>query len=177
MRGREKGRGRETGRGREGSGCEKERERQQHWSISSGWVPKSCVTDIPCAGRQTRVSLPGGTGFKGMKGSWGIVEISHCVVGLESLKRVQERLQQKHFGDSSTMDVHKEQQQQWSGVSRSLGNRVCCRGQNWRGARALWRSPEDSEWVQDRRHWDSTLWVSGFALFRLWLCHDYSFLE
>jgi hypothetical protein len=52
---------------------------------------KLCYKGTLC---QTRVSLPSGTGFEGMKGSWRI-ETSHNMVGLESLKRAEERLQQK----------------------------------------------------------------------------------
>ena len=38
------------------------------------------------------VSHPGGTDFEGMKGSWREAEAWHCVAGLGSLKKAEERL-------------------------------------------------------------------------------------
>ena len=37
------------------------------------------------------MSHPANAGFEGVKGSWRAAEAWHCVAGLESLKRAQER--------------------------------------------------------------------------------------
>lgn len=75
-----------------------------HWESyleSQGTAYGSCVPEaakvvLPVGSRTWWCkSLPGGTGFEGIKGSWEAAEAWHCVAGLESLKRAQERLLEK----------------------------------------------------------------------------------
>ena len=79
-------------------------------------------------------SHPGGTGFEGRKGSWRAAEAWHCVTGLESLNRAQEKLMMKEqpscSRDSSTVEMpvswdDHQKQQRWRGDSLSLEERLC----------------------------------------------------
>lgn len=67
-----------------------------------------------------------------MKGSWRAAEDWHCVAGLESLKRAQERLPVKVQPSCSKRPKHvwrrqhhgMTTKQQWSGASRSLKDKL-----------------------------------------------------
>ena len=65
-------------------------------------------------------------------------------------------------------DGHPEQQQQGCGAKQNLEVKLCgAEGRAAEVTQALWRSPDDREWIPETRHWLFTLLEFGFALFRL----------
>lgn len=109
-------------------------------------------------------SHPGGTGFEGMKGSWGAAVACHCVAELEPLKRAQVRLlikvqpsyskRSQHFRDTSTMGQLPRTAPvvEWS--QPELRRQSVC-GAQVRArevTQALWRSHEDCERTPDIGH-------------------------